>query len=115
MIALSVPLILLIIIGNLIIYFRYIAKLKNSHESTYVLLTVCISIISILLVGFSIAIGLYFENPNTAKNLLYYSIIPYYIALFIVIGLYISLSPGFVVNSQAASSDMLIRKEIKQM
>jgi len=77
------------------------------------MLTVCVSIISILLVGFAVAIGLYFDNPKGIKNLIYYSIIPYYIALFILIGLYVSLSPGFVVNSQAASSDILIKKEIK--
>ena len=60
-------------------------------------------------------IGKYYDDPVNLKNILYFSLIPYYITLFILVGLYIYLSPGFVVKSPASSADMLIRKEIKQM
>ncbi len=60
-------------------------------------------------------IGIYFDDPINLKNVLYFSLIPYYITLFILIGLYVRLSPGFVANSPASSADIHIKKEIKQM
>ena len=89
--------------------------MRNSHKNIYILLTISIIAISILLISFSVMIGIYFDNPQKFKNIIYYSLIPYYISLFILIGLYIRLSPGFVTNSPASSADILIKKEIKQM
>ena len=115
LLALSVPLVLLVLLGSSIIFLRYIYKLRISHKNTYTLLTISISFISILLIGFSIMIGIYFDDPRKFRYIIFFSLIPYYLAIFILIILYIRLSPGFVANSPASSADILIKKEIKQM
>jgi hypothetical protein len=106
-------LILLAILGSFVLYFRYVVKLKRSHRNIFILLTISLYFLAIFLIAFFVFIGLYIDNPKNMKNLLYFAFIPYYLSLFIIIGLYIYLSPGFSSNGPAVSADIIKKKEKK--
>ena len=61
--ALSMPLIALDVILTLIIYFKYVIKLADSHRSQYIYLTTSLFFTSAMIISFSILIGMYYDNP----------------------------------------------------
>lgn len=102
-IALTLPLIALVLILAAIIYFNFIIKLQDSHNSQYIYLTTSLTFVAIMLIAFAILAGLYFSDPVGSRTFSYIAAIPYYLALLVIFIFFIYVSPVImdrkVVNS----------------
>ena len=96
LIALALPVLLLVIFAFIIIYQRYLLKLGDSHRSIYIWLTSLLVLVSVSIVAFAVVISFYYQSPKEYRDFAYFSVIPYYVALFTVAGFFIYISPGLL-------------------
>lgn len=93
-IALTLPLIALILTLTGIIYFNFIIKLADSHRSQYIYLTTSLVFVSFMLIAFAVLVGIYYSDPIDSRTFLYIAAIPYYLALLVISIFYIYFAPG---------------------
>lgn len=92
-IALTLPLIALVILLTALIFFNYVIKLADSHRTQYLNLTMALFFVAIMFVAFSILLGVYFSDPIGSRDFLYFSVIPFYLALIVLFVFLIYVCP----------------------
>ena len=96
LLAFALPVLLLVVFGAAIIYQRYLVKLVDSHRSICIWLTSLLVLVSLAVVGFTVLISFYYQTPKEYKDYAYFSVIPYYIAVCLISGFFIYISPGLL-------------------
>jgi hypothetical protein len=91
--ALAIPFTALTIIGCLVLYTKYVIKLKDSHEKIHCQLTTLVVVFGLNVIVFVWLFSLYIQTPEN-QHLIYLSLIGYYVALLIWLGFLIYISPG---------------------
>ena len=102
--------IVLKLIAAVVIYQRYIIKLKDSHTSTYVIMTIALVLATISFGAFAYLFAHYLDHD--AKMYAYYSMAPYLFVILLTTAFYIYLVPGMTENGPATQGT---RAEEKQL
>lgn len=95
LIALAIPASILVLLAAIIIYQKYLVKLNDSHSRVHTCLTTLLVTVSLCFIAFFVLVSLFFTNP-AQKEWLYMSAIPYYLALLLITGFFIYMSPGLL-------------------
>ena len=97
--ALALPVIILVILSGLIIYEKYLVKLKDSHRTIFCTLLTFLITVCLALVATIVLLSFYYQSPKENKQLGFFSCVPFYVALLIVSGFFIYISPGLLDNT----------------
>jgi hypothetical protein len=108
--AFALPLIVLKLLAANIIYQRYIIKLRDSHPTISVLMTVSLVLAVISFGAFAFLFSQYLDTDNVSYA--YYAIGPYLFVILLAIAYYVYLVPGMTVDGPTTKTS---RAEEKQL
>ena len=96
LVALALPFTILVILAGIYVYDKFVSKLQESHRSIFIKLATLLCVFCVCLIAFVVLLSLYFSNPGSMKLVAEISAGPYYVALIILSGFFIYISPGLV-------------------